>query len=251
MKSQNIVIDRFKEAIDRSLMSREKIGKILGCSASSVTKKYNGDRKILVEDIINLSKYLDISPMFLLGFTKERSNDGFVQEICSYTGLTSENVLSLKLGNEFSDYSKRGITFLNLALDSIVFDVGKSILDIDKIISNKTEYLASNIKLLKTIYADMHCSIPSDEDEAMKIINRNYNEASKIIKQIDNYDNELSICENKIIEQFMNLLSYMYSDVEGDDIGYMSLDNTYKALIRDIRKEKINLMMKARLNNDE
>lgn len=85
-------LQRFKYLIDHSGVSRQIIAEKIGCDVSTITKQYNGDRKITAEYIIKYAAYFNVSSDYLLGISDVSTMDKDMQYICDYTGLSEKSV---------------------------------------------------------------------------------------------------------------------------------------------------------------
>jgi hypothetical protein len=85
-----IVIDRLKKLIDTQ--TREEIAAGIGCETSLVTKHYNEDRKVTIEQLAQYCDYFKVSADYLLGKTPDPTTDPDVKKLCKYTGLTKDNI---------------------------------------------------------------------------------------------------------------------------------------------------------------
>ena len=87
-----VVLERFKQLIDDSIVSRQVIADKIGCDVSTITKHYNGERNITVDYVIKYAKYFNVSTDYLLGVSDVKSVDEDVKFICDYTVL-NDNVI--------------------------------------------------------------------------------------------------------------------------------------------------------------
>lgn len=109
----NIMIKRLKNLIDCSGKSREVIAKAIGCDVSTITKQYNGDRKLTIDFVVKYAKYFNVSTDYLLGVTDVQTVDNDIKFICNYTGLSDESVDVLKQLNKIKKYL---LSILNMQL---------------------------------------------------------------------------------------------------------------------------------------
>lgn len=91
---------RFKKLIDDNNLKYRQMADILGCDTSLVTKKYNGDRQITLDDVVKLAKHFNVSSDYLLGLTNvanklKTADDVAVRMCCDYTNINKINVKSL------------------------------------------------------------------------------------------------------------------------------------------------------------
>lgn len=97
----NIKLDRLKRLIDTK--TREQIAEALKCDTSTVTKHYNGDRRITIDYLVKYAQYFDVSTDYLLGLTDVATNDKDLQYICDYTGLDEKAIQKLRLYTQGAD----------------------------------------------------------------------------------------------------------------------------------------------------
>lgn len=253
MSIQKTIINRFRTTVDKNQLTRESLGKVLNCSASNASKKYSGDIKITFEDLDNLSNKLNISPAYLLGLSDEPDNDDeFIREICLYTGLEQKNIFSLNLAQSLCESSKSGLKFINEVMDSLVFDIGKNTLTIDKIIENKMNYLADNIDELKKIYMDLHFQHPENSEDALNIYTKFINDFEKVVAPIYKLDEQLNLNLFYIKQNFNRIVDEYYTyhyDVNGTIYG--EIDKCYKSVCEDFKREKNRLLIEAKRNEVE
>lgn len=69
----NINLDRLKSLIDTK--TRKQIAEALKCNTSTVTKHYNGDRRITIDYLIKYAQYFNVSADYLLGLSDSPTND--------------------------------------------------------------------------------------------------------------------------------------------------------------------------------
>ena len=102
IRVKNIVrIDRLKKLIDTQ--TREEIAAGIGCETSLVTKHYNEDRKVTIEQLMQYCKYFKVSADYLLNLSNAKTNDATVQAVCDYTGLSETIVETLHALKESSN----------------------------------------------------------------------------------------------------------------------------------------------------
>lgn len=111
----DITLQRFRKLIDKSYLSRQSIAEKIGCDVSTITKQYNGDRKITTDYIVKYANYFEVSADYLLGLSDVPTTDKDVQFICDYTGLDLGAVMSLKT---MKDVSCSLLQPVNLLFDS-------------------------------------------------------------------------------------------------------------------------------------
>ncbi len=97
----NIKLDRLKRLIDTK--TREQIAEALKCDTSTVTKHYNGDRRITIDYLVKYAQYFDVSTDYLLGLTDVATTDKDLQYICDYTGLEEAAVKELRNATHGAD----------------------------------------------------------------------------------------------------------------------------------------------------
>lgn len=86
---------RLRKLIDNVQKTREEIGNGVGLDTSTITKYYNGDRKLTIEAVKKFSKFFNVSADYLLGLSDARTNDKYIQAVCDYTGIDYYNVVLL------------------------------------------------------------------------------------------------------------------------------------------------------------
>ena len=97
----NIKLDRLKRLIDTK--TREQIAEALKCDTSTITKHYNGDRRITIDYLVKYAQYFDVSADYLLGLTDVATTDKDLRFVCDYTGLDEKTV---KILNSFKKNNK-------------------------------------------------------------------------------------------------------------------------------------------------
>lgn len=128
----NIKLDRLKRLIDTK--TREQIAEALKCDTSTVTKHYNGDRRITIDYLVKYAQYFDVSADYLLGLSDVATNDKGLQYICDYTGLDEKAIQKLRIytqgaddffvnpTNEYKNLINVQKTVINNFLNSCCFD---------------------------------------------------------------------------------------------------------------------------------
>jgi transcriptional regulator with XRE-family HTH domain len=91
----SVDLERLKELIDNSGVSRQVIADKIGCDVSTITKQYNGDRNITVDYVIKYAKYFNVSTDYLLGLSTAPTTDKDIKFICDYTNLNEDSVNTL------------------------------------------------------------------------------------------------------------------------------------------------------------
>lgn len=120
----NIPNRRLRKLIDSSSKTREQIAKGVLMDASTVTKYYNGDRRLTPEAITSFALYFDVSADFLLGITTSKAINKRKKYIEDYTGLEGyalDELHKLKIGaykNESE--SQRHLDFLNYTFSQLM-----------------------------------------------------------------------------------------------------------------------------------
>lgn len=92
---ENISLQHFQFLIDTADKTREQIAREVGMDASTITKYYNGDRRLSVSAIRKFVDYFNVSSDYLLGFSNAKTNDKNLRAICDYTKLNVEAVKKL------------------------------------------------------------------------------------------------------------------------------------------------------------
>lgn len=126
MCDNSITWYRIRSLIDESEKSREEIAKSaeLDCDTSTITKHYNGDRKISAEYIVKYAKYFNVSADYLLGISDVKTTDKDLEYICAYTGLAEEVIEKLHNMAGKGTHIENVILILNnLLKDKILNDI--------------------------------------------------------------------------------------------------------------------------------
>lgn len=125
-KAKNTVkIGRLKELIDQK--TREETAAGIGCETSLVTKHYNEDRKVTIEQLIQYCAFFHVSADYLLGLSDAKTADKDIQFICDYTGLSQEAVKVLNTRYKIFEATTDCDILSSLITyeDNIFYDIGK------------------------------------------------------------------------------------------------------------------------------
>lgn len=198
----NTIHSRFKKIVDRSKLTREKFAKILQCDTSTMTKKYNGDRNISVNDLVILSNEFNVSADYLLGLTDIESRDENVIQCVQTTGL-DETIVKFLVEPNNND-KKDFICFIN----SLLLFCSENFKLIIAYNSLK-EYLTKHFK-----------DIGSDNDKLMKEYDSNVNEIRQyqvLQKRLtDKFDAYLN---KNLVDKYINIINRDYADKLIESVG--------------------------------
>lgn len=198
----NTIHSRFKKIVDRSKLTREKFAKILQCDTSTMTKKYNGDRNISVNDLVILSNEFNVSADYLLGLTDIESRDENVIQCVQTTGL-DETIVKFLVEQNNND-KKDFICFINSLL-LFCSENFKLIIAYNYL----KEYLTKHFK-----------DIGSDNDKLMKEYDSNVNEIRQyqvLQKRLtDKFDAYLN---KNLVDKYINIIYSDYADKLLESVG--------------------------------
>ncbi len=117
--------ERIQDLLTKRNLTHDSLAKILNIDRASLTRYILGQRSVNPSFLIQISKALDCTPDYLLGFSQTlNSTTPEIQDICDYTGLTEKSVENLHdLTNLFDAVSpfNPGET-VNLFLESGAFN---------------------------------------------------------------------------------------------------------------------------------
>lgn len=103
-KNNDISTQILRKLIDKGYHTREDIAKSVGMDTSTVTKYYNGDRKLTVEAIKKFANYFEVSADYLLGLSESPSTSVEVSYFENLTGLNLSSIYTLsKMKEECTD----------------------------------------------------------------------------------------------------------------------------------------------------
>lgn len=124
--------ERLRLLIDSSRQTRENIAKSVGMDTSTITKYYNGDRKLTVDAIKKFAVFFNVSADYLLGLSDAQTADKDLQFVCDYTGLSDSNIKYLHhvmyLFNEsYKKYNPEYFYFINFVLKHLAFNLFDSL----------------------------------------------------------------------------------------------------------------------------
>lgn len=115
---KDITTERLRNVIDKSRQTREKIAEGVNMDTSTVTKYYNGDRKLTAEAIKKFAVYFNISADYLLGLSDAQTNDKDLQFVCDYTGLSADVIKNLKDSVIYGDLRSNDLICIEAIRDS-------------------------------------------------------------------------------------------------------------------------------------
>lgn len=84
-------------------MTQKELAKRIGVTDNTISYFCNGKRTPNIEQIISISKVMNISADYILGLSETATSDKDLQYICDYTGLSDESVKFLHHCKEHND----------------------------------------------------------------------------------------------------------------------------------------------------
>lgn len=95
MDNRTVIGSRINSALAFSNKKQKELAAHLGVPDNTISYFCSGKRVPNAEQIIEISKFLNVSADYLLGLTDNKTTDITVKAICEYTGLSDEAVESL------------------------------------------------------------------------------------------------------------------------------------------------------------
>ncbi len=102
---------RLNTALAAANMKQKELAKLLGVTDNTISYFCSGKRIPNIEQIIQISKFLNVSTDFLLGLSDVKSTEADIKTICDYTGLNEKSISYLFEQNEF--YKSKVKTFVS------------------------------------------------------------------------------------------------------------------------------------------
>lgn len=87
---------QINNALAKKDIKQKELAKILSVSDNTISYFCSGTRVPNTEQLIKISKALDVSTDYLLGLTPNTTTDPDLKFICDYTGLSENTILMLK-----------------------------------------------------------------------------------------------------------------------------------------------------------
>lgn len=87
---------QLNNALAKKDVKQKDLAKILGVSDNTISYFCSGARVPNTEQLIKISKALDVSTDYLLGLTPNTTTDPDLKFVCDYTGLSENTILMLK-----------------------------------------------------------------------------------------------------------------------------------------------------------
>lgn len=216
-----------KELRKERNITQNELADMLSCNRQKIADWERGKSTPSAEDIIVLSKKLNVSSDYLLGLSEAQTNDKDVQFICDYTGLSKNSVdmlhylqpywllptLNALIESETSSiYKDLGYVSVKKdeenEKDDVVKVDYKDTLEIISAIDNYLEYSIANddnariTKSGKIIKDDKEIDI--DKIETIEDL--------EIIANVHQHEIVETILINKIVEKIKNLRKVIQSD---------------------------------------
>lgn len=197
---------RIAIARERKNLSQTALAEKLNVHRQIVSYWENGNRTPNTEQIVNLSKILDVSSDYLLGLTDACTNKKDLQFICDYTGLNEESIQYL---NQFIDPNRKNSDVFLHIMDIFINDFIKEnstlisayFLNTYSFISSNSLNLYDKFELLNII-SMIEVQQFKLEKEFSKFIN--YDKINKALKNAENRLEQLDLKELKEIESLKN-----------------------------------------------
>ena len=199
---------RLKSLVDKSGLTREEIAKRLDIDTSTVTKYYNGNRKLTIEAVRKFSVLFDVSADYLLGLSDAETNDKDVQFICDYTGLNESAVNNL---NSFYEQAKTfqsfqdetAMKFINFLLRGEVTDYFGSSDGFGDVLFTLNKYILSQIEPILELDARLLDDSLSSEDKLKAI---------RAFCSVDNYEKK-DVCYYHLQQAFKSIVDEFCSPI--------------------------------------
>lgn len=101
MDNRTVIGSRINSALASSNKKQKELAAHLGVPDNTISYFCSGKRVPNAEQIIEISKFLDVSSDYLLGLTENATTDTDLKAVCDYTGLNDKAVtnLSAEKGN--------------------------------------------------------------------------------------------------------------------------------------------------------
>lgn len=154
---------RINTALALSNIKQKELAKELGVKDNVISYWCNGNRTPNTEQIIKISKLLNVSTDYLLGLSDAATSDKDLQSVCDYVGLRISTIKKLHYLNEHNilQCDKENFKYYYEDLsDSEFEDVEKDKLNINKtyqdirlseFFDDVIDYLVNNIELILNI----------------------------------------------------------------------------------------------------
>lgn len=177
-------LNRFRELIDNSGVSRQVIADFIGCDVSTVTKHYNGDRNITVDYVIKYAEYFNVSSDYLLGISDTPTTNKDIQFICDYIGVNEKAVESL---HKFAEMKFSGVLSYESESSELLssFISKRYLFDIEFLIDR---YM-TELKKLKNLYEKLYLNLKQNQGKDYICY-----------EKIENCKNIMDLCKFKLQE---------------------------------------------------
>lgn len=232
--------ERLRLLIDSSRKTRENIAKSVGMDTSTITKYYNGDRKLTVDAIKKFAVFFNVSADYLLGLSDAQTADKDLQFVCDYTGLSDSNTerihhFKLVFDHSGKKYMPEYFNFLN--------GVFKSIFDIFFLIEKHTLHFEeakkkrnSFVQLSNNI-SEMINQKSVAQEELIYILDIFYNEYNSIRREF-----EMTELQEYRITQLMSTCLTEYFSVYTEEIlnEEKNIDKRYEEVFELIAENNYN-----------
>ncbi|MBB5184808.1 transcriptional regulator with XRE-family HTH domain [Faecalicoccus acidiformans] len=210
--------DRIEKRLNELKQTKSWLAQQMNMSLQSFSRMLGGNNNPRIDNVIELSKKLDISIDYLLGVSEESTIDVSLKDISEKTGLSVKSIEKLICykNNKLSDRKLKALNLLlennDLLLSSLydylsIYPIGetygnhedlnRSMLDYDKekiLLFELTEAAQGFKSHLKYEFDEQYRNKKIDELE-LRIFKENLteeeiDELSKLIKKLKNYDKD-------------------------------------------------------------
>ena len=190
----NITVERLRTLIDETELPRQAIADEMGCDVSTITKHYNGTRKLTTDFIVMYTRYFNVSADWLLGLSEVRTVSPDTAMICRVTGLDDKAVRTLSEINEPTSFEspKEIIKTLNYLIGELNYREQEKGFSCNgqSVLLRLSEYLMNRGEEAQVVHVLSNGMIFDDIAKAEKVIPRDGNISIKTMlahEILDNY----------------------------------------------------------------
>lgn len=179
---------RISKALILRNIKQKELAKEIGVMDNVVSYWCKGSRTPNTEQIIKISRVLNVSTDYLLGVSDVVTSNKDLQYICDYTGLSLQSIALLRQTKHSTVYSSRSDTVLKV-VDILIKNIGSALFEdiasLGVCVSDETEKLPKVIEAIAQLIQKMNDFNSNSYDEWLAFENKILEEYASIISVIE------------------------------------------------------------------
>ncbi len=217
--TKKLIGQRINEALAQKGVKQKDLAKVLGVSDNTISYFCSGARVPNTEQLISISKALEVSTDYLLGLTPNTTTDPDLKSICDYTGLNENSIEALQEVKHFvgiinpdncTDYFNFLNYFISNSLTSDIADFVQSIVDYKRCAYSHFEALKKRISL-KTL-SDFFAEDPTLTEKEKDIKYARYEMQDLFNRFIETYCDNISFKTKLMDEEILSKMKLAFDE---------------------------------------